>query len=66
MAYKISEETVIGNEKTVTTQRMYTLKKAFNTGEFEKVGTFYGFDMEMKPHAKLQIPLPNIINEVDK
>lgn len=63
MKREISKE-IIEREENVQTKRMIGLLTGITKGRMEEVGTFEEYVQEMKPHNKLMLITPEIIDEV--
>lgn len=55
---------IIENEQDVKTRRMIGIKDGIKSGNLEQVGGFREETIEMKPHNKLMMLVPDFIDEV--
>lgn len=55
---------VLEKEEDIMIKRMYGLSSAFEKGNWDMVGGFNEISIEMKPHSKNMLPIPEYINEV--
>ena len=55
---------IIEDEEDICMKKMVGLKEALSTGSMNNIGTFRDHDIEMKPHSKRMILMPEEVDEV--
>lgn len=58
------KKTYIENEENIIIKRMCGIGTGIKIGNINEIGSFREINIEMKPHRKIDIPIPTFIDEV--